>query len=114
MKNLITGLLLFIVGQSLIWFQTNGQFIWPWFKRNPLIVSLIAGTGISYMFILATRLVADYYDGMLWPGRFIAQASGIVIFAGLTFVLLDEAITMKTAISLILAFTIIAIQILWN
>jgi len=114
MRNLITGLLLFIVGQSLIWFQTNGQFIWPWFKRNPLIVSLIAGTGISYMFILATRLVADYYDGMLWPGRFIAQASGIVIFAGLTFVLLDEGITMKTAISLILAFTIIAIQILWN
>jgi len=114
MKNLITGLLLFIVGQSLIWFQTNGQFIWPWFKRNPLIVSLIAGTGISYMFILATRLVADYYDGALWPGRFIAQASGIVIFAGLTFVLLDEGITMKTAISLILAFTIIAIQILWN
>ena len=90
MRNLITGLLLFIVGQSLIWFQTNGQFIWPWFKRNPLIVSLIAGTGISYMFILATRLVADYYDGALWPGRFIAQASGIVIFAGLTFVLLDE------------------------
>ena len=114
MRNLITGLLLFIVGQSLIWFQTNGQFIWPWFKRNPLIVSLIAGTGISYMFILATRLVADYYDGALWPGRFIAQASGIVIFAGLTFVLLDEGITMKTAISLILAFTIIAIQILWN
>jgi hypothetical protein len=66
------------------------------------------------MFILATRLVADYYDGALWPGRFIAQASGIVIFAGLTFVLLDEGITMKTAISLILAFTIIAIQILWN
>lgn len=114
MRNLITGLLLFIVGQSLIWFQTNGQFIWPWFKRNPLIISLIAGTGISYMFILATRLVADYYDGALWPGRFIAQASGIVIFAGLTFVLLDEGITMKTAISLILAFTIIAIQILWN
>lgn len=114
MRNLIIGLFLFIVGQSLIWFQTNGQFIWPWFKRNPLIVSLIAGTGISYMFILATRLVADYYDGALWPGRFIAQASGIVIFAGLTFVLLDEGITMKTAISLILALTIIAIQILWN
>lgn len=114
MKNLITGLLLFIVGQSLIWFQTNGQFIWPWFKRNPLMVSLIAGTGISYMFICATRLVADYYDGLLWPGRFIAQATGILTFAGLTFVMLNEGITTKTTISLILALAIISIQILWK
>lgn len=114
MRNLIIGLLLFTIGQSLIWFQTNGQFIWPWFKRNPLIISLIAGTGISYMFIKATAYVAEYFDGQLWPGRFIAQASGIVIFAGLTFILLNEGITTKTTISLILAFLIIAIQILWK
>lgn len=114
MRNLIIGLLLFTIGQSLIWFQTNGQFIYPWFKRNPLAISLIAGTGISYMFIKATAYVAEYFDGQLWPGRFIAQASGIVIFAGLTFVLLNEGITTKTAISLILAFVIIAIQILWK
>jgi len=114
MKNLIIGLLLFTIGQSLIWFQTNGQFVWPWFKRNPLIISLIAGTGISYMFIMATAYVAEYFDGQLWPGRFIAQVSGIVIFTILTFVLLNEGISTKTAISLILAFIIIAIQILWK
>jgi len=114
MKNLIIGLLLFTIGQSLIWFQTNGQFVWPWFKRNPLIISLIAGTGISYMFIMATAYVAEYFDGQLWPGRFIAQVSGIVIFTILTFVLLNEGISTKTTISLILAFIIIAIQILWK
>jgi hypothetical protein len=114
MKNLIYGLTLFIIGQSLIWFQTNGQFIWPWFKKNPLIISLIAGTGISYMFIMATRLVADYYDGLLWPGRFIAQATGIITFAILTFVLLDEGLTTKTFVSLLLAIGIISIQILWK
>jgi len=114
MKNLIYGLTLFIIGQSLIWFQTNGQFIWPWFKKNPLIISLIAGTGISYMFIMATRLVADYYDGLLWPGRFIAQATGIITFAILTFVLLDEGLSTKTFVSLLLAIGIIAIQILWK
>lgn len=114
MKNLIYGLTLFVIGQSLIWFQTNGQFIWPWFKRNPLIISLIAGTGISYMFIMATRLVADYYDGLLWPGRFIAQATGIITFAILTFVLLNEGLSTKTFVSLLLAIGIISIQILWK
>lgn len=114
MRNLIYGLTLFVVGQSLIWFQTNGQFIWPWFKRNPLIVSLIAGTGISYMFIMATRMVAEYYGGLLWPGRFIAQASGIITFAVLTFVLLNEGLNTKTFVSLLLAVGIIAIQLLWK
>jgi hypothetical protein len=114
MKNLIVGISLFIVGQSLIWFQTNGQFIWPWFKRNPLAISLIAGTGISYMFIYATRMVAEHYDGLLWPGRFIAQATGIVTFAALTFVLLSEGLSTKTIISLSLAIAIIAIQLLWK
>ena len=114
MRNLITGLTLFVIGQSLIWFQTNGQFVWPWFKRNPLIVSLIAGTGISYMFIMATAYVAEYYGGLLWPGRFIAQATGIISFALLTFAFMNEGVSAKTLVSLILAIGIILIQILWK
>lgn len=114
MRNLITGLTLFVIGQSLIWFQTNGQFVWPWFKRNPLIISLIAGTGISYMFIMATAYVAEYYGGLLWPGRFIAQATGIISFALLTFTFMNEGVSAKTLVSLILAIGIILIQILWK
>jgi|SRR6056300_10716 hypothetical protein len=114
MRNLITGSLLFVLGQSLIWFQTNGQFIWPWFKRNPFIVSLIAGTGISYIFIVATRMVSEYYDGMLWPGRFIAFGTGIIGFTFLTWYYMNEGISMKTAVSLILAVSLVSIQILWK
>jgi len=114
MKNLIYGVVLFIVGQSMIWFQTNGQFIWPWFKRNPLLVSLLAGTTISYMFIVATRNVAEYYDGLLWPGRFIAFGTGMVSFTFLTWYLLGEGLTTKTLVSLMLALTLVTIQIVWK
>ena len=44
MRNLIYGLLLFTLAQAIIWIQTNGQFVWPWFKRNPFLVSLAGGT----------------------------------------------------------------------
>jgi len=114
MRNLIYGILLFIVGQSLIWFQTNGQFIWPWFKRNPLIVSLAAGTTISYMFIIATRTVAEHYEGLLWPGRFIAFGTGMVSFALLTWYFLGEGLSTKTLVSLMLALTLVTIQIVWK
>jgi hypothetical protein len=51
MKNLLIGMGLTLIGQILIFFQTNGQFIWPWFKKNPLILSIGFGTVISYLFI---------------------------------------------------------------
>lgn len=107
-------MLLFLVGQTLIWFQTNGQFINDWAKRNPFIVSLVGGTVISYMFIHATRLIAEYYGGLVWPGRFIGFSMGITSFALLTWVFMGEGINMKTAVSLILAFALIAVQLFWK
>ena len=114
MKNLLAGVLLFTIAQALIWIQTNGQFVWPWFKKNPILVSLMGGTLISYIFIKGTWLVAQHFDGALWPGRFIGQASGILIFAGMTFLFLNEGINTKTAISLVLAAILIGIQIFWK
>jgi len=112
--NLIYGILLFLIGQSLIWFQTNGQFVWPWFKRNPILVSIIGGSFISYIFIRATYMVAVYYDGQLWPGRFIGFTMGILSFALLTYIMMGEGLSTKTIISLILAVMIICVQIFWK
>ena len=114
MRNLIGGVALFVLSQILIWIQTNGQFVWPWFKKNPLLVSLMGGTLISYLFIVGTRLVAEHFDGLLWPGRFIGQSTGILVFAAMTFLLLNEGINTKTTISLILAAILICIQIFWK
>jgi hypothetical protein len=114
MKNLIVGLVLFIFAQMLIWVQTNGQFVWPFFKKNPLLISILGGTLISYVFIKGTALVAEHFDGLLWPGRFLGQSTGIVVFATMTFIFLNEGINSKTMISLLLAVLLIGIQIFWK
>ena len=114
MKPLLIGSVLFIIGQSLIWIQTNGQFVWPWFKKNPITISVVLGSIISYILIAATRHVVGYFDGLLWPSRFIGFATGILSFAVLTYIFLGEGINTKTAVSLILAVTLIAIQLLWK
>ena len=114
MKNLIWGVTLFTIAQCLIWVQTNGQFVWPWFKKNPLLISLMGGTLISYIFIKGTALVAEHFDGQLWPGRFIGQAGATLVFASLTFVFMNEGINTKTGISLILAGILIGIHIFWK
>ena len=114
MNKLLLGFCLFFIGQAAIWFQTNGQFVWPWFKRNPFTVSLLMGTSISYVLIYATRYMVEHFDGLLWPGRFIAFGSGIVSFTFLTWYFLDEGITLKTVVSLFLACSLIGIQLFWK
>jgi len=114
LRDLIYGSLLFFVGQVLIWFQTNAQFLNEWAKEHPFLMSCIFSIPISYMFIKATGLVVSHFDGLLWPGRFIGFASGVVSFAFLSYFFMGEGITAKTGLSLLLAVIIVCIQVFWK
>ena len=114
MRSLVIGMVLFFIGQALIWIQTNGQFVWKSFKENPFWLAIGFGTLISYILIYATRFTVEYFEGLLWPGRFIAFGMGIISFTLLTWYYLGEGLTTKTIISLMLAFTLVGIQILWK
>ena len=114
MGKLLTAITLFTLGQILIWYQTNGQFKWKWFAEHPFLVACIFSVPISYAFIIATKYVVGYFDGELWPGRFIGFATGMISFALLTNIYMGQGINAKTAISLVLATALVAIQILWK
>tara|TARA_R110000868_G_scaffold402008_1_gene677913 strand:- start:3169 stop:3513 length:345 start_codon:yes stop_codon:yes gene_type:complete len=114
MRDLVLGLGLIFIGQALIWFQTNGQFVWDSFKRNPLGLAIVFGTIISYLLIKGTFFTVRYFDGLLWPGRFIAFGLGIISFTALTWYYLGEGFTTKTVVSLLLAVLLVIIQILWK
>ena len=114
MNKLTLTIVLFLFGQTLIWFQTNGQFLWKWFEKNPLILSITMGTAISYSFILATKYAVEHFDGLLWPGRFVGFALGISSYALLTWFFMGEGITLKTFTSLILSAGIICVQLFWK
>ncbi len=113
-KSLLLGVILFAIGQTAIWIQTNGQFIWKWVERNPLLVSIFMGVPISYIFIKATKLTVNYFDGTLWPSRFIGFSIGIFCFALMTWFFRDEGITLKTSVCLMLSLLIIVIQLFWK
>lgn len=62
----------------------------------------------------ATRLSVSGFSGLFWPGRFMSFVSGILIFTLMTYLFKDEGINMKTAISLVLAFALILVQLFWK
>ena len=112
--NKITALLLciglFSTVQVITWFQLNGQFVWPWFKNNMFLVCLI-GMPVSYIFYKVTEY--GYLGlGSLWGVRFLVFASSYFVFPFLTYWFLNEGLTIKTTLSILLSLIIILIQLI--
>ena len=111
--KLIQGTLLYLLGQTLVWYQINGQFLSEWIKQHPWVMSLF-GIPISFIYIYATQYCVEAFNGELWPQRLVGFAAGCIVFAFLTFIHLNQAITLKTAVTLALAVAIVVIQIVWK
>jgi len=74
----------------------------------------LMGIPISYIYLYATEWTVKGFDGELWPGRLIGFATGMVAFAALTWLHMNQSITPKTAVTLALATAIVVIQIVWK
>ena len=113
MNQLTLAIVLFTVGQSLIWIQTNGQFVWKWVEQHPILISAF-GMPISWLLIIATKHIVEGFDGLLWPGRFIGFGAGMIVMALFTWHFLGEGFTTKTLASLLIATGLVCIQIFWK
>ncbi len=113
-KQLFIGIALFLLAQSLAWFQTNGQFISTWVKDHPILVSGLMGIPVGASYIYGTTFIVDYFNGELWPARIVAFATGIFSFYILTLIFMKEGINVKTGTILILASMIIILQVFWK
>ena len=113
-KLFLSGMGLFLLGQTLAWYQTNGQFISQWIKDHPILVAAIGGIPVGYSYILGTTYLVQAFGGEVWPSRLLGFSMGILAFTTLTLIHLGEGINLKTSIILMLAMLIILIQVLWK
>tara|TARA_B100001094_G_C18087297_1_gene748435 strand:- start:389 stop:733 length:345 start_codon:yes stop_codon:yes gene_type:complete len=109
--NIVLGILLFALAQSLGWFQLNLQILSDWWKGRPLLTAVICGVPCSLFFIYAWRTVVTE-TGSVWTARFIGSSVGLFLFPVLTWTLLGESMfTYKTMSCLLLAVLILFIQL---
>jgi hypothetical protein len=78
------------------------------------MIMALCGIPISYILIIATKYVVQGFDGLLWPGRLVGFGSGMVVMAFCTYYFMGEGITVKTMLSLVLALTLVLIQVFWK
>jgi hypothetical protein len=111
--NLIYGILFFIGGHIIAWFQLNSQFKWDWAKEHEWIMAAI-GIPCSFLYIWGTKYTVEGMEGLLWPTRFIGFGIGIIIYGLLVGHFFSEGITTKTFVSLALAIILICINVFWK
>ena len=113
-RHVLIGLCYCIVAQILVWVQTNSQFIWPVLVKYRLLMALIGGTTVSYLFMTGAGEIVRGYSGQIWPARIIPTATGTFIFTIMTWCFMKQGVDLKTGICIALSFLILAIQLYWK
>ena len=111
-KYIVLTIISFLIANILVWYQLNSQLVWDWAKgtKSMWIMSLF-GIPISLLFWLATKWGYIGF-GNLWSVRFLGFATSMMTFPIMTYFYLGEVITVKTFISIVLAFIIMLLQLL--
>ena len=109
-KDVIICIVILFLSQIVIWFQLNGQLVSQWCKDHPWTLSIL-GIPISYALILTTEYGYRGF-GELWPIRLLGFATGMISFPIMTWILLNEGINIKTAISIMLSIIIMILQLI--
>ena len=105
------AVLLLFISNLAAWWQLNGQFV---FKDNKMWTNpywmAIYGLPIGYLFWWATKLSYEHF-GFTWNIRMIGFGVGTLVFGVMSYLFLREIPTLKTVICLLLALSIILIQV---
>ena len=112
MKGILIGATMFVVAQTVAWFQTNGPIISKWMANHIVLTAMVLGPFIGVFFAYGTKMIFEE-TGKLWVARFLGFASGYMVFIPLTWLFLSETpFTLKNILSIILCCMIVAIQLL--
>ena len=109
-EKLIFGIVFGVIAQIITFFQLQGQMKYDWFKNNYWIVVLM-GIPASMFFMYSVKNLVIAYEGQMWPSRLIGFSLGAMVFTYFSWYLFNEPFSTKTIICLILAITILGIQL---
>jgi len=110
LQYLIYGMLYGSIGQAIVFLQLQGSVKYGWYDKYPILV-LLCAIPSSWMFLKSVQYLIQFFDGEVWPGRFIGFSLGVVVFAIMSHYMFAEPFTQKTMISILLAIGIMATQI---
>ena len=112
--KLVTGIGLFCVLHTLLWFSCNMQFLKNGWENRAFLVALLLSVPITLCGFFAAKYTYAAV-GTTWSVRFIAFGISSLVFPVLTWWLLKESMfTTKTMVCIMLSFIILLVQLFWK
>ena len=113
MNRLLQGIFYGILGQIFSFMQLQGSIKYGWYQKYPILILLVS-IPCAWFYIKSVEGFVNHFDGQLWPSRLIGFGIGIIVFVSLSVILFKEPLTSKTLICLLLAGSILLIQMFWK
>jgi len=113
MNRLLLGIFFGILGQVFSFMQLQGNIKYGWYTKYPIIV-LLSSIPATWFYLKSVEALVEMFNGELWPSRLIGFGIGIIIFVVLSMFLFKETLTLKTLTCLLLAASILLVQIFWK
>jgi hypothetical protein len=111
--KIIAGIIWGILGQIFSFMQLQGSIKYGWYQKYPILI-LLSSIPAAWFYIKSVENLVAWGDGQLWPSRLIGFGIGIIVFVTLSVLLFKEPITLKTLTCLLLAASILLVQIFWK
>jgi len=111
--KIISGIIWGILGQIFSFMQLQGSIKYGWYQKYPILI-LLSSIPAAWFYIKSVENLVAWGDGQLWPSRLIGFGIGIIVFVTLSVILFKEPITLKTLTCLLLAASILLVQIFWK
>ena len=102
-----------LFAQIITFLQLQGNIKWGLLAKYP-IITLLTSIPMGWMFMKSVEHFVTAYNGQIWPSRLIGFGIGIIIFVLLSMILFKEPLTLKTLTCLLLAASILLVQIFWK
>lgn len=109
-RALLIGMFVGFLAQIATFFQLQGSIKYEWLK-NHYWITVLMGIPISMLFIYSVKNMIIAFDGQMWPSRLIGFSIGAIVFSWLSWSVFNEPMTIKTVICLVLAVTILLVQL---
>lgn len=93
--------------------QLQGNVKYGWYEKYPLIV-LLSSIPLGWLYIQSVKQFTIGFEGSIWPSRLIGFSIGIMVFTTMSSLMFKEPMTLKTLVCLLLAFSILLIQLFWK
>jgi hypothetical protein len=111
--NLFYGILFGLIGQIGSFMQLQGGIKYGWYPKY-LWLSMLVAIPLSWFYLKSVQHFVKAFEGEIWPSRLLGFSLGIITFTLMSGILFKEPFTAKTIVSVLLGFTIVAIQVLWR